>query len=390
MKDQELRLIQNQRTDPSVWSSWPKPDAEQIRSFHQQLEEYEATPLVSLGSLAKVLGVKKVWVKDESHRFGLKAYKALGGSYAIARFLQERYELSDLKFDNLHASNFSDADTITFATMTDGNHGLGVAYIASKLGFESQIYVPKEMVPARIEAIRKVGGTVTVFEGGYDDAARQIAKDASEHGWQVISDTAWENYTQIPEWIIEGYSTMFEEIKEQLGEQTPTHIFIQAGVGSLASSLIQYFRTMYKEHEIRIIITEPEHANCFYHSADINDGKAHFYPGEVDTMMAGLACAEPNPIAWPFIRDGASNMLSCSDTISALGMRTYFNPVGEDQQIISGEAGAVTLGALQAICSDPEYSTIYSELALNGDAKILLVNTEGDTDPVNFKKVTKN
>ncbi len=387
MEGRELSIIENKQFNASAWKGWKKPFVEEVCSFHTSLEEYEKTPLVELDSLAAKLGLDGVWVKDESLRFGLKAYKALGGSYAIARFLQQRYDLKNLNFDNLHARNFPDSDKCIFATMTDGNHGLGVAYIASKLGYSAQIYVPKEMVPARIEAIKKVGGTVTVFEGGYDDAARQIAKDASKNGWQVISDTAWENYTQIPEWIIEGYSTMFEEIREQLGELIPTHIFIQAGVGSLASSLVQYFRTMYGEHSIKIVITEPDHANCFYHSAVINDGKAHQYPGEVDTMMAGLACAEPNPIAWPYVRDGANYMLSCSDKISALGMRTYFNPTGNDQQIISGEAGAVTLGAIQAICSNPEYSSIHSKLGLNKGAKILLVNTEGDTDPVNFKKI---
>lgn len=376
--------------DPGQWKGWEKPSYESIRKFHQQLPEYDVTPLQTLDGLSEKIGVNGIWIKDERHRFGLNAYKALGGSYAIAKYLQKWFQLDELNFEELHASNFSDSEDITFATMTDGNHGLGVAYIASKLGYESQIYVPKEMVPARIEAIKKVGGTVTVFEGGYDDAARQIAKDAEKCGWQVISDTAWEGYTQIPKWIIEGYSTMFEEIRAQLSGEIPSHIFIQAGVGSLASSLIQYFRTMYGEYEIKIIITEPNHANCFYHSAKINDGKAHNYPGKVDTMMAGLACAEPNPIAWPFVRDGADFMLSCSDEISALGMRRYYHPVHEDPQIISGEAGGVTLGAVVEICSNMDYLSLREVLELDSHSKILVINTEGATDPVNFEKITNS
>lgn len=387
MPEKSLKIVENKRIDSGKWNSWGKPSYKSIRKFHQQLPEYDVTPLHDMDGLSEKLGVNRIWVKDESHRFGLKAYKALGGSHAIAEYLQQRYQIEELNFDEIHASNFSDSKEITFATMTDGNHGLGVAYIASKLGYESQIYVPKEMVPARIEAIEKVGGRVTVFEGGYDDAARQIAKDAAEYGWQVISDTAWKGYRQIPEWIIEGYSTMFEEVREQLSEEIPTHIFIQAGVGSLASSLIQYFRTVYGEHEITIIITEPHRANCFYHSVKINDGNPHSYPEEVDTMMAGLACAEPNPIAWPFIRDGANFMLSCSDEISALGMRSYYNPVDGDPQIISGEAGAVTFGALYEISTNPNLADVKKAVRLNKDSNILLVNTEGDTDPVNFERV---
>lgn len=389
MPEKSIQIVENQQINPCQWEGWKNPFHESILQFHQQLPEYAVTPFHDLKGLPERLGVNRIWVKDESYRCGLKAYKALGGSYAIAKYLQQRYKLDELNFEELHVSNFPDSEGITFATMTDGNHGLGVAYIASKLGFNSQIYVPKEMVPARIEAIKRAGGTVTVFEGGYDDAARQIAKDAEKYGWQVISDTAWEGYTQIPEWIIEGYSTIFEEVREQLKDENPTHIFIQAGVGSLASSLIQYFRTMYRQHEISIIITESNRADCFYHSVKINDGNAHSYTGKVDTMMAGLACAEPNPIAWPFIRDGVNFMLSCTDGISALGMQRYYDPHDGDPQIVSGEAGAVTLGVVHEICSKSKYQDLKEKLALNQDSRILLVNTEGATDPINFEKVVK-
>lgn len=387
MASRQISICQNKMMNKASWNQITRPPIQKVCSFHKQFREYKSTPLIQLNSLSQKIGVKKIWCKDESRRFGLKAYKVLGGFYAIACVLQERYELDSLNFKEMHASNFLDSDGLTFATMTDGNHGLGVAYVASKLGYRSEIYVPRQMVPARIEAIKAAAGTVTIFEGGYDDAARQIAKDAKKYGWQVISDTAWEGYTQIPKWIIEGYSTMFEEVRNQLADKAPTHIFIQAGVGSLASSLIKYFRTFYGNEEIKVVITEPNRANCFYRSAKINDGRAHHYPGEVDTMMAGLACAEPNPVAWPVIRDGADFMLSCSDEIAFLGMRKYYYPEGEDAQVISGESGAVTLGALYKIMCDEEYASTKSALGLNENSKILLINTEGDTDPVNFQKV---
>ncbi len=382
-----INFVKNQKSDSEVWKSWEKPPVKFIREFHTQFAEYSETPLHDLSSLSETLGLKALWIKDESYRFGLNAYKALGGSYAIARFLNQHYGMEVMNFNELQASNILDAKELVFATMTDGNHGLGVAYMAAKLGCRSEIYVPKQMVPARIEAIQKAGGNITVFDGGYDDAARQIAKDAEEFGWQLISDTAWDGYTQIPQWIIDGYSTLFEESMDQLGGKIPTHIFIQAGVGSLAASLIRYFRTFYGDERTKIIITEPYRADCFYRSAEINDGEAHNYQGKVDTMMAGLACAEPNPIAWPIVRDGADFMLSCSDEIAAIGMRKYFYPEGDDPRIISGESGAVTLGVLNEICSKPEYAEIRSALELDSFSKVLLVNTEGDTDPDNFKKV---
>ena len=382
----ELNLVKNQQINSNTWESWEKFPVKSIRDFHAQFDEYSITPLHGLHCLSKKVGIKAIWVKDESYRFGLNAYKALGGSFAIAQFLKQHYKWKEKDFNLLQSSNFPDSKDLVFATMTDGKHGLGVAYIANKLGYRSEIYVPKQMVPDRIEAIKKVGGKVTVFEGGYDDAARQIAKDAKKFGWQVISDTAWEGYTQIPEWIIDGYSTLFDEAMEQLKGEIPSHIFIQAGVGSLASSLIQYFRNFYGMEKIKIILTEPDRADCFYQSAKINDGKPHNYPGEVNTIMAGLACAEPNPIAWPIVRDGADFMLSCSDDIAAIGMRKYYYPEKGDPKIISGESGAVTLGALHEICTNSKYEKLLLALELDSNSKVLLINTEGDTDPKNFKR----
>lgn len=386
----EIFLCTNRQFSEKVCAGLRKPAVQEALSFHEQLPEYIPTPLVPLQALSQKLGLSQLWCKDESYRFGLNAYKALGGAYAIARILQQRLNLKSLSYSALHADQHPAAkNKLVFATATDGNHGLGVAYIATKLGYHAHIYVPQHMVESRKKAIEKAGGQLTVFPGGYDDAVRQVALDAQKFRWQVIADTAWEGYNQVPEWIMEGYTTIFEEARQQLHRQIPTHIFIQAGVGSLAASLCRYIRTHYTVKPPRIIITEPLGAACFFKSAQMNDGSAHVHPGEVHTMMAGLACAEPNPLAWPIIRDCANAMLSCSDEVSALGMKMYYRPELPDRQIISGESGSVTLGALYKVMTGKAYSDIRASLDLNQHAKVLLINTEGATDPDNFMKVVQ-
>lgn len=365
------------------------PPVREVLSFHRGLENYEPAPLYRLNGLAGELGVNSILVKDESQRFGLNAYKALGGYYAIAYWLSRKFNTGSLNPEKLMASRFgADAVDIVFTTMTDGNHGMGVAYVAQKLGYKAHIYVPEEMVEARREAIRAAGAEITVFPGSYDDAARKMASDAKKHGRIIIADTAWDGYTDIPQLIINGYSTIFEECRQQMPETVPTHIFIQAGVGSLAASLIRYYRSVFPDEGIQIIITEPAKACCFYESCCRGGSEAVSYSGKVETIMSGLACAEPNPIAWPLIRDGAQHMMTCHDTVAEVGMQRYFSPLADDPQIISGESGAVTLGLLEQLCTHDRYDDIKAELDLNENSEVLLINTEGDTDPVNFDRIT--
>lgn len=383
---QELSLCPNRSFSAAACAVLEKPPVKSVLDFHRQLPEYQATPLQALPAMARKLGISQLWCKDESHRFGLKAYKVLGGAYAIARFLQQKHQLKALRLSDLYAHRHTGTENqLVFATTTDGNHGAGVAYMAAKLGYSSQVYVPEATVKSRIAAIEKAGGKVTVFPGSYDDAVRQIARDAQKFNWQLIADTAWNGYTQIPAWIMEGYTTVFEEAAQQLQGQPPTHIFIQAGVGSLAASLCRYFRSFYPAQAVKIVVVEPHSAACFFRSAQINDGNPHPSTEHMDTMMAGLACAEPNPLAWQIIRDAANYLLSCSDSIAVLGMQAYYHPQKGDPRIVSGESGAVTLGALYKILSDKNYAAIQQALGLQQDARVLLINTEGDTDPLNFQ-----
>lgn len=365
-----------------------------IKEFHHQMPNYHVTPLVKLGALAKSMELDGTYIKDESQRFGLKAFKVLGGSYAIYRFIMRKTGSEKLHFDEITSRNISaKTGKLTFATATDGNHGKGVAYVANKLGFKAEIYVPKATVPSRIEAIEQVGGRVTVIDGNYDKAVRQMAEDAAANDWIIISDTSWEGYKDIPEWVMQGYYTIFDEAREQLevaGAKPPTHIFIQGGVGTLPASLVDYFRQVYVDEKPRIIIVEPENAACLFTSAEKADGTVHEVKGKLDTMMAGLACGKPNPLAWNILKKGADFFIKADDSVAAEGMQTYFNPIHGDQKIISGESGAVTMGVLKQLMTDEQNQEIKNMLALNEKSRVLLVNTERDTDPENFRRIVSN
>ncbi len=365
----------------------------EVRKLHRAILGGRMSPLKSLGNLSTLLGLGNIWVKDESQRLTLNSFKVLGGSYAIYTYLQQRLGIEDQ--DRLLAALSDPAmaarlKDITFAAATDGNHGRGVAWAASKLGCPSVIYVHEATSPVRIRAIESYGAQVSIIKGTYDDAVRQINADAEKYGWQVIEDTAWEGYEEIPIRVMQGYTTMFVEIQEQLASQgfiSPTHIFVQAGVGSLAASTIGYYRMLFDTQAPLSVVVEPAAAACIFASARAGDGKPHPFPGDLDTIMAGLSCGEPNPIAWDILRDCAEYFVTCPDYVAAKGMRVYGVPLRGDPFVVSGESGAVTLGALMFIMQHPEYGPLKKELGLGPDSQVLLINTEGNTDPFHFRQV---
>lgn len=363
-----------------------------IRSFHRQLPGYRMSPLKRLSNLAVKLGLGGIWVKDESARLDLRSFKVLGGSYAIYKLLQKRLgmEGQELSLAELtHGPLRERLGDIIFAAATDGNHGRGVAWSAAQMGFKSIIYVHKLTSKARIDAIESVGAKVVVVDGNYDDAVRQVYQDALQNGWEVVSDTAWEGYNDIPKWVMQGYTTMLSEAQEQLaalGLSQPTHIFVQAGVGSLAAATIGLYRNLFGDG-VRTCVIEPTKAACLYRSALAEDGEPHNVEGDLDTIMAGLACGEPNPIAWKILRDRADYFAICPDYVAAMGMRVYGVPLRDDPIVISGESGAVTLGALKYIMQHESAKDFCEELELGPDSQVLLINSEGNTSPDDFRYV---
>lgn len=365
-------------------------------AFHQTCAGYAPTPLVSLPDLAKELGVAKIFVKDESHRFGLQAFKVLGASYAIANLICEKLgmHIQDVTFATLQSAEAREkTGSITFATATDGNHGRAVAWAARQLGQHAVVYLPKGSAEQRVKAITETGAEAVVTDLNYDETVQLVRSLAEENGWQVVQDTAWEGYTQIPKWIMQGYTTMVMEAEEQLfaaGVDKPTHLFLQAGVGSMAGSVLGYFANRWQNDHPVTAIVEPHRAACVYESVSRGDGKAHAVSGDLATIMAGLSCGEPNPIAWETLRDFADLYVRCDDSLSAMGMRVLANPLGSDPKIISGESGAVGLGVLAALQMDDRYRKVRSSLGVNENSVILLFNTEGDTDPVNYREIVWN
>ncbi|WOO38802.1 diaminopropionate ammonia-lyase [Anaerocolumna sp. AGMB13020] len=364
--------------------------AKRALDFHKSFDIYEETPLAALKELSKQLGVKGIYVKDESYRFGLNAFKVLGGSYAIGNYIAEKLgkDLSELPYRKLISEEVKQqTGDITFISATDGNHGRGVAWTANKLKQKSIIYMPKGSALERLENIKAEGALAEITEFNYDDAVRLADKQAGEKGWVLVQDTAWEGYEDIPTWIMQGYTTMAYEAYKQLGEVKPTHIFVQAGVGSLAGAVQGFFAGVYGEDRPVTAIVEPNEAACIYKTAKANDGKIHPVTGDMNTIMAGLACGEPTTVGWEVLKDYSDYFISCPDYSAAQGMRVLGNPIGEDRRVISGESGAAGFGLFYEVLTNPSLLWIKEELGINEDSVVLFFNSEGDTDRENYRKI---
>ncbi|MGL5329367.1 MAG: diaminopropionate ammonia-lyase [Peptostreptococcaceae bacterium] len=363
-----------------------------VKGFHESIPQYERTPLVKLENLANLLGVGGVYLKDESYRFGLNAFKVLGGSFAMARHMADKLgkDISELPYEKLVSDEVrNELGDITFFTATDGNHGRGVAWTANKLKQKSVVYMPKGSSLVRLENIQAEGAEASITELNYDDAVRLATEDAAKVGGLVVQDTAWDGYEKIPAWIMQGYGTMAKEAVEQLeeyGVERPTHVFIQAGVGSLAGGVQGYMASKFEDCPITVVV-EADKADCFYKSAEAGDGKPRFVGGDMQTIMAGLACGEPNTIGFEILKNYSKAFVSAPDWVAAKGMRILGNPLAGDEKVISGESGAVTTGLLASIMMDEQLEELRKELQLDENSKVLLISTEGDTDPDKYRSV---
>lgn len=365
----------------------------EVLQFHRSFHPYQVTPLRSLSALAQHLGVGGIYVKDESCRFGLNAFKVLGCSYAMGQCLAERLQLDlrELPYARLTSAEIKQRlGEITFVAATDGNHGKGVAWTARQLGQRAVIYMPKGSSRRRLEAIQAEGAEASITELNYDDAVRLAASQAEKHGWLLIQDTAWEGYEKIPSWIMQGYTTMASEALDQLnaqGIEQPSHMFLQAGVGSLAGAVQGFFAARFTGSTPITAIVESNQADCLLRSAQAGDGKPRSVTGSMETIMAGLACGEPSTIGWNILRDYSELFLSCPDYVAAKGMRMLGNPLADDCRVIAGESGAVTTGMLALLMTRNELRETRQALGLAAHSKILLFNTEGDTDPESYRSI---
>ncbi|MGE5841258.1 MAG: diaminopropionate ammonia-lyase [Deltaproteobacteria bacterium] len=366
--------------------------ARRVERFHRQLPGYRPTDLLRWSRLARDWSIKEIFIKDESTRFNLKAFKVLGSSYAVARVMAKRLgvNLEHTDFTGLAGAEArKDIGNVILATATDGNHGRGVAWAAEQLQQNAVVYMPKGAVPSRVENIRSHGATVIVTDFNYDDTVRLCRRTAGEKGWVVIQDTAWEGYTEIPLWIMQGYMTMCVEAVDRMSQTglRPTHVLVQVGVGSLAGAVVGYLLNRFSDNPPRFITIEPNTAACILASAAADDGRPHAVTGDLKTIMAGLACGEPNPIGWEILRDFCSCYLSCEDFVAANGVRILANPLKGDACVEAGESGAVGLGVLDLLCNNEKFGELKQDLAIGPDSTLLFFNTEGATDPENYREI---
>jgi len=384
-----IHIADNSHFNGELSTLFSVAEAEKARKFHKGLEGYQPTPLQSLDNLAKEFGVGKILVKDESYRFGLNAFKMLGGVYAIARLLCQEFEL-DIESCDLEQLKSQITQPQTFTTATDGNHGRGVAWAAKQLGQNAVVYMPKGSADERVQNIRALGAECIVTDLNYDDCVRLALDTANKNGWKVVQDTAWEGYTEIPTWIMQGYSTMAAEALDQMAEQQmprPTHVILQAGVGAMAGGVLGYLVDKLGTQDLNSIIIEPNQADCIYRSGLTKDGSMVNVEGDLATIMAGLACGEPNPLGWEVLRNCSTHFVSCEDRLAALGMRVLGNPLGDDPRVVSGESGAIGVGLLAAAHFSNEREELMKKLDLDSDSVVLVINTEGDTDVQHYREV---
>ncbi len=370
--------------------------AAKTMAFHAQFPEFGLTPLEPLKKRAEDLGLSALYIKDESARFGLNAFKVLGGSYAIGKIVARRLgkDLAELSFAELTSDETKQRlGDLTFVTATDGNHGRGVAWTANKLGLKAVVYLPKCSAAERVENIRALGAEATVTDLSYDDAVRLAARTAEERGWTLVQDTAWPGYEDVPRWIMEGYTTMAAEAVMQLGSTAPaeiarpTHVFLQAGVGAMAGAVAGFLTTFYGENAPRIFIVEPENADCFFRTAEANDGRIHPCPGEMHTIMAGLACGEPCTIGWEVLRDVAEGFFAIPDEVAEEGMKLLGSPLFGDPVIVSGESGAATAGLVADLLRNPAHLDLAERIGLDATSRVLLISTEGATDTESYNRI---
>lgn len=363
--------------------------AQKTLAYHRSFPEYSVTPLARLEHLADMLGVSSIHVKDESYRFGLNAFKVLGGSYCIGAYIAEQLgmDIGELSYDLIISDKIRQRiGEVTFVTATDGNHGRGIAWTAKKIGQKSVVYMPNGSAWERLDNIRRLGADAAITDLNYDDTVRMAEQKARENGWVIVQDTDWEGYTKIPGLIMQGYTTMALEALKQLKGEIPTHIFLQAGVGAMAGAVAGFFANVYPGDESPVIvIVEPDRADCLYQTAKA--GRMQAVTGSLDTIMAGLACGEPCTIGWEVLKYAAGHFVSMPDYVAAKGMRILGNPLGNDERIISGESGAAGLGLVVEMMQNKSLGALKEQLGLNHNSKILCFSTEGDTDQESYRQI---
>lgn len=352
---------------------------------------YCPTPLRDLAGLAQAAGVRQVLYKQEAHRFGLGSFKALGGAYAVSRLLLrelgQRLGRDDLSIDDLLSGKYREiTQDITVTCATDGNHGRSVAWGAERFGCQCVIYIHATVSEGRKAAIESYGAQVVRTPGNYDDSVRQAAEDAARLGRFVVSDTSYPGYMEVPKDVMQGYGVMADEALQQLAHSgdggLPTHVFLQGGVGGLAAAVCAHFWEQLGARRPRFIVVEPDKAACLYESAKA--GKPVAVHGELDTVMAGLACGEVSLLAWEILHPGVQAFLTVDDEAALNTVRLLADSPYGDAPLVAGESAVAGLAGALAALADP---SARQALGLDAHSRVLLFGSEGATDPVLYEQI---
>ena len=343
----EIVSLREHRAAVAAVSAWPG---------------YAPTPLRTVGRLASRLGVAEVRVKDESSRFGLASFKALGGAYGVLR-----------------AGEDGAPQVVTCAS--DGNHGRAVAWGARMFGRRAVVYLPSHVTESRAEAIRSLGARVVRVEGEYDEAVARAARGAEASGWTVVSDTSYEGYDEVPRLVMQGYTVMVQEAVEQIGGAPPTHVFVQGGVGGLAAAVVGHLWESFGAERPVAVVVEPATSDGLYQSALA--GRPAASRGSLETIMAGLSCREVSPLAWEVVSAGVHAFATVADHGVAPMMRAAAG--GElGDMFEGGESGVAGLLGLVEAARRPERR---EAVGLDSRSRVLVFNTEGATDPELYRRI---
>ena len=327
-------------------------------------DSYSPTPLLLLNKLSKELNLNKIYYKDESKRFDLKSFKALGGAYAVEKVTKGNKD-------------------ITVSTATAGNHGRSVAWGAKRLGLKCKIFISEYVSDARGKAMELLGADVVKVKGNYEQSLIECIKQSTENNWQIVQDVAWKDYMLVPTLTMAGYSVMMKEIVDQINNEKITHIFLQAGVGGMAGAMVAG-AARYLENVPIMIVVEPDSAACVMES--IKSGKIKKIDIHRESLMGGMSCGEPSLVPWKILKKSVNNCISLPDDDIGKTMKLCANASFGDDNIIAGENSAPGIISLIASCND---ENIKNKLNLNFNSNILLIGCEGDTDQEMYKKLLK-
>jgi len=346
---------------------------------------YAPTPLVALPGLAREAGVASLHYKDEGGRFGLGSFKALGGAYAVARLLCREVSARtgrQVGIDDILAGRVrEEVAAITVCCATDGNHGRSVAWGAQTFGCRCVIFIHATVSDGRKRAIEAYGAEVRRCEGNYDDSVRIAQDTATREGWFVVSDTSYPGYMEIPKDVMQGYELMAAEAFEQLGDR-PTHIFLQTGVGGMAAAVAAQAKRRWGDARPVIVLADPDRSACWVDS--YRAGAPTPVEGDLDTLMAGLACGEVSSLAWEVLKDHGDAAMALPDDAAVEMMKRLAEPVAGDPPVVAGESAVAGLAGLFAAMADEDAR---AALSLGPEARVLVFGTEGDTDPALYAQL---